>query len=97
MASFVSLYNDIEYKIKQTIERFNEYKIENNILKEENQQLKDENDELNQTIDDLQEKLKLVSITQTFLKKEDKEETKKKINDLVREIDNCITLLNSEE
>lgn len=97
MASFISIYNEIEFKIKQTVERLKEYKAENELLKTENLLLKTKNDELNNDVIELEEKLKLLSITQTFLKKEDKKVTKKKINDLVREIDNCIALLNSEE
>ncbi len=97
MASFLSIYNEIEFKIKQTVERLKEYTLENEQLKIDNELLKIKNDELNTEIIELQEKLKLISITQTILKKEDKKDTKKKINDLVREIDNCIALLNSEE
>lgn len=96
MASFLSLYNEIEYKIKQTIVRYNEYKEENEQLKINNHHLEEEVEELNLKIAELEEKLKLVSITKTILNRKDKQETKKEINDLVREIDNCIKLLNSE-
>ena len=57
--------------------------------------MKNENDRLQTRVKDLEEKLKLMTITQTILHKEDKTEPKRKITELVREIDNCIGLLNS--
>ncbi|MEG2070904.1 MAG: hypothetical protein RR034_05975 [Bacteroidales bacterium] len=94
MASFLNLYNEIEYKIKQASLRLNERVGENLKLKEENDRIKAENEQLRLRIGTLEEKLKLITITKTVLNKEDKKETKKKISDLVREIDNCIGLLN---
>ena len=94
MASFYNLYNDIEYKIKQAQLRLIDISKENKQLQDEKQLLKNENDRLQTRVKDLEEKLKLMTITQTK-HKEDKTETKRKITELVREIDNCIGLLNS--
>lgn len=96
MASFLELYNGIEYKIKQASLRLREYSRKINELEEEVTTLKNEKEELKNSLEELKEKHNLFIITKTIAKKEDKTETKKKINDLVREIDNCIMLLNKE-
>ena len=93
MASFLNLYNEVEYKIKQAALRLEEYTKNIEELHAENERLKSEVDTLNSKVEVLQEKYNLLTITKTILKKEDKLETRKKINDLVREIDNCIMLL----
>ena len=95
MASFYNLYNDIEYKIKQAQLRLIDISRENKQLQDERQLLKNENERLQNRVRELEEKIKLMTITQTIIQKEDKTETKKKITELVREIDNCIGLLNS--
>lgn len=95
MASFNTLYNDIEYKVKQAQQRLKDTKLENKKLQEENEELKQLNQQLQNQVQALDEKIKLMTITQTIIKKEDKTETKRKITELVREIDNCIGLLNS--
>lgn len=95
MASFYSLYNDIEYKIKQAQLHLIDISKENKQLRDEKQLLRNENERLLTRVSDLEEKLKLMTITQTIIHKEDKTETKRKITELVREIDNCIGLLNS--
>lgn len=95
MASFYSLYNDIEYKIKQAQLRLIDISRENKQLQEEKQLVRNENERLQARVRELEEKIKLMTITQTIIQKEDKTETKRKITELVREIDNCIGLLNS--
>lgn len=95
MASFYTLYNDIEYKIKQAQLRLKDIQLKNKKLEEENEKLKTLNQQLQKQVQALDEKIKLMTITQTIIKKEDKTETKRKITELVREIDNCIGLLNS--
>jgi len=94
MASFLSLYSEIEYKVKHAIIRLDEYRAKISLLTKENEQLKRENAALQEQVAEFNEKYKLLTLTQTLLKKEDKTDIKKKINDLVREIDNCILLLN---
>lgn len=94
MASFLSLYNEVEFKIKQAALRLEEYRSTVERLEKENEALIRKADELGKEVMEYKEKYTLLTITKTILKKEDKTETKKKINDLVREIDNCIMLLN---
>jgi hypothetical protein len=63
------------------------------MVEEQNNRL----DELVKEVESLTEKNKILTITKTVLYKEDKKDTIKKINELVREIDNCIGLLNQIE
>ncbi len=95
MASFYSLYNDIEYKIKKAQLQLIGISKENKQLQDEKQLLRNEVERLQTRVKDLEEKIKLMTITQTIVYKEDKTETKRRITELVREIDNCIGLLNS--
>ena len=66
---------------------------ENERLRVENEKKDEENKALQAQVKDLEEKMKLLVVTKTVLDKEDDKKTKKQINDWVREIDNCITLL----
>ena len=97
MASFLSLYGDIEQNIKQAIALIAEKSEENRKLKEEIEEQNKEIKRLQNELQSLKEKHKLLTITNTVLYKEDKKETIKKINEYVREIDNCIELLNRME
>jgi len=96
MASFQSLYNEIEFKIKAAILQIEELKRENEHLRMENENLQIQNEEMKKAMDELDEKMKLTAITNTIIYKEDKKEIKKQINDWVREINNCIDLLKSK-
>lgn len=93
MASFESLYNKIEYNVKAAITRISELRADNVKLKEENESLRKEMEQLRIQLVDKDEKIKLLVVTKKILHKEDITEIKKQINDWVREIDNCITLL----
>ena len=97
MASFLSLYNEVEHKIRAAVILLNEQKSENvklrQLVDEQNNRL----EELEKEVESLNEKNKILTITKTVLFKEDKKDTIKKINELVREIDNCIGLLNQVE
>lgn len=71
-------------------------------LKQENEQLKtqlaDSLQQLHQKgsqITDLEEKQKLITLAKSLPEGESRKDVKLKINDMVREIDKCIALLNS--
>lgn len=97
MASFLSLYNEIEHKIRVAVTSLNEIKIENRQLKTQLIEQQERLESLEKTVETLTEKNKVLTITKTVLYKEDKKDTIKKINEIVREIDNCIGLLNRVE
>lgn len=73
-----------------------ELRKENDRLKNEKAALEKETEELRKKVEDAENKLKLLVVTKTVLYKEDTKQTKKQINDWVREIDNCIALLKNK-
>ena len=96
MASFESLYNKIEYNVKAALLKISDLQKDNEKLKSENEALKVKEKELQGQITELTERLKLIVVTKTVFNKKDKQETKKQINDWVREIDKCISLLTNK-
>ena len=96
MASFESLYNKIEYNVKAALLKISDLQKDNEKLKSENEALKVKEKELQGQIAELTERLKLIVVTKTVFNKKDKQETKKQINDWVREIDKCISLLTNK-
>ena len=94
MASFLSLYHQIESKLIK-IKQVNEEKIEENkTLKKQLENALERIEQLENETELLSEKNKILTITKTALYKKDKKETEKKIEKLVRDIDYCIELLN---
>jgi chromosome segregation ATPase len=94
MASFLTLYHQIESKlinIKQVAEK---YKEENSTLKNNLANALNKIEQLENEVLLLTEKNKIITITKTALYKEDKKQTEKKIDKLVRDIDHSIELLN---
>jgi chromosome segregation ATPase len=94
MASFLTLYHQIESKlvrIKQIVEEKTE---ENKALKTNLAVALEKIEQLESETHQLSEKNKILIITKTALYKEDKKQTEKKIEKLVRDIDQCMELLN---
>ncbi len=96
MATFESIYNRIEYNIKEAAIQMKELRAENLRLENENQLLKSRQSELEEMLDEAKEKIKLVTITETIINKKDKQEVKKQIKDWVQEIDKCINMLSAK-
>lgn len=69
---------------------------ENARLASENQQLRERQEQLEHLLDETKERIKLVTITETLINKEHKQEIKKQIKDWVQEIDKCINLLTTK-
>ena len=96
MATFQSIYNRIEYNVKEGAERMKVLQQENARLASENQQLRERQEQLEHLLDETKELIKLVTITETLINKEHKQEIKKQIKDWVQEIDKCINLLTTK-
>ena len=96
MASFLTLYNDIEDKLRKTSSQLVE-------LQGKIQKLQEENETLRRQAA-VMEKMRTEPIeninTQTYNTNTKNDETiykiKEEINEIVREIDNCIGILNAE-
>lgn len=96
MATFQSIYNRIEYNVKEGAERMKVLQQENARLASENQQLRERQEQLEHLLNETKERIKLVTITETLINKEHKQEIKKQIKDWVQEIDKCINLLTTK-
>jgi len=94
MASFLTLYHQIESKLIRTKQVVEEITDENKTLKLNLAVASERIEQLENEIALFSEKNKILTITKTALYKEDKKQTEKKIDKLVRDIDHCIELLN---
>ncbi|MGJ1375464.1 hypothetical protein ACR79Q_04830 [Sphingobacterium multivorum] len=100
MATLSSQMNLIVEKTKNLIQLCEVLQEENDLLKLEVQSLKVAFDASNDKSKQLEEKIKALAVARTLDSETDKEainekilDTKQKINDFVREIDKCISLL----
>jgi len=100
MATLSSQMNLIVEKSKNLIQMCEVLQEENDLLKLEVQSLKVAFDASNDKSKQLEEKVKALAVARTLDSETDKEainekilDTKQKINDFVREIDKCISLL----
>ncbi len=100
MATLSSQMNLIVEKTKNLIQLCEVLQEENDLLKLEVQSLKVAFDASNDKSKQLEEKVKALAVARTLDSETDKEpinekilDTKQKINDFVREIDKCISLL----
>ena len=94
MENSAKMISSVDVKVKrlighhrETLERLRESKLENDELKNINEkQLKE--------INELKEKIKLLKIAKSTEIKEGTADARLKINEMIREIDKCIGLLN---
>ncbi|MCS4165687.1 hypothetical protein ACR784_13035 [Sphingobacterium multivorum] len=100
MATLSSQMNLIVEKTKNLIQLCEVLQEENDLLKLEVQSLKVAFDASNDKSKQLEERVKALAVARTLDSETDKEainekilDTKQKINDFVREIDKCISLL----
>ena len=95
MKDVATLVSGIEYKMGKLIEQHHiqraDIKAHANEIKELKQVVTDQKN----TIRQLEDKIKILKIAKTLETKEGNVEAKLKINELVREIDKCIGLLNT--
>ena len=90
-----TLVSGIEFKVRKLIARQKKLREENEKLTNDINQLKTINEEQKQVIKGLEEKIRVLKIARTVGVREDNSDVKAKINELVREIDKCIGLLNT--
>ncbi|MCX6305605.1 MAG: hypothetical protein NT040_11605 [Bacteroidetes bacterium] len=95
MKDVATLVSGIEYKLGKLIEHHQTQRTDNKKHTTEIQELKQVITEQKHTIRQLEEKIKILRIAKTLETKEGNVEAKLKINELVREIDKCIGLLNT--
>ena len=97
MADLSVLLSEIELKLRKLVDAKNELAVENRRLAEENAALEQENRVLRQSAEELQNKINKNTIVNALDNEGEIEEGRKLIKDLVREIDRCVSILNSKE
>jgi uncharacterized coiled-coil DUF342 family protein len=95
MGDVVTLVSGIEYKVRRLAERHTQLKDENDVLSSEIRELKKINNEQKQIINQLEEKIKVLKLTRTLGTHEGDVDSKSRINEMLREIEKCIGLLNA--
>ena len=97
MADLSVIVSEIEIKLRRLIDEKNRLSVENKRIMEENDALQRENAALRQSAVELQEKINKSTIVNALDNEGEVEEGRKLIKDLVREIDRCVSILNSKE
>jgi 5-bromo-4-chloroindolyl phosphate hydrolysis protein len=95
MTDALTLLNGIENKLQKLTEQQRYLRENSEKYRKEIQELKKIHEEQKEIIRKLEEKIKTLRITKTIETKEGAVEAKERITKLVREIDNCIGLLNT--
>ena len=94
MVDLITLVSGIEFRIRELISRYYAIQTENEQLKSNNEQLLRELDELKHSIKQLQYKNQIIKIAKAIEKEKGSTNAKYQINELLREVDRCIGLLN---
>ena len=97
MADLSIIVSEIETKLRRLIEEKNQLAVENKRLAEENGTLDKENLALRRSVEELQDKINKSTIVNALDNEGEVEEGRKLIKELVREIDRCVSILNSKE
>ena len=97
MADLSVIVSEIEIKLRRLIDEKNRLSVENKRIMEENDALQRENAALRQSATELQDKINKTTIVNALDNEGELEEGRKLIKDLVKEIDRCVSILNSKE
>ena len=98
MAEMSIILSEIEVKVRKLIDAKNRLIEENRLLVGENQALRGENEALVRTNQELKDKINQTTIVNALGSNEEEIiEGRKLIKDLIKEIDQCVSILNSKE
>ncbi len=92
-----TLISGIDYKLRKLVEKLGKYEAEILRLREENRTLNQKNQEQSDLITKLEEANLHHHLSRSVMSSQDATETKQRINELVREVDKCMALLNLKE
>ena len=94
MSDLVTLVSGIEFKIRELTDRQNELEQEKQALLKENKVLKAELEEEKLNIKQLQYKNQIIKFAKVLEREKGSTKAKQQLNELLREVDRCIGLLN---
>ena len=97
MADLSVIVSEIELKLRKLVDARNKLSVENQRLAEKNAALEQENRALRQSAAELQDKINKSTIVNALDNEGEIEEGRKLIKELVKEIDKCVSILNSKE
>ena len=97
MADLSIIVSEIELKLRKLLDEKSRLAVENKRLAEENEALEKENRALRQSAEELQDKINKNTIVNALDNEGEIEEGRKLIRELVKEIDRCVSILNSKE
>lgn len=97
MFNYDDLLKSLELKLKALVVKCQQLQFENQQLKQQLEKTNIQNNQLVTKQENLTEKLQLIQITKTIEKQQDVTDLKRRINDIVREIDKSIVWLNKME
>lgn len=95
MSQVLEQLSDVIIKVEKLGSRYADVKQENELLLTQINELKLQNRQKDERILELVEKQNLIKMARALPTDESRKDVKLKINDMVREIDKCISLLNS--
>ena len=98
MAEMSIILSEIEVKVRKLIDAKNQLIEENRRLASENKALREENEAFARTSQELQDKINQTTIVNALGNSEEEiKEGRKLIRELIKEIDQCVSILNSKE
>ena len=98
MAETSIILSEIEVKVRKLIDAKKQLIEENRLLANENRALREENEAYARASQELQEKLNKTTIVNALGSNEEEiKEGRKLIRELIKEIDQCVSILNSKE
>jgi hypothetical protein len=95
MQQISTLAKGIEYKVRQLAEKLNSRNAAYLALEQQYQLLEKSNEQYRQSTQELEVKIQALKIANAIPKGKESADAKKKINELLRELDRCIDLLNN--
>lgn len=98
MAEMNIILSEIEVKVRKLIDAQHRLIEENRQLASENKALREENEALVQTSQELNDKINKTTIVNALGNNEEEiKEGRKLIKELIKEIDQCVSILNTKE
>ena len=98
MAETSIILSEIEVKVRKLIDVRQQLIEENRLLASENKALREENEALKGASQELQDKLNKTTIVNALGNNEEEiKEGRKLIRELIKEIDQCVSILNTKE
>ena len=98
MAEMSIILSEIEVKVRKLIDAKNQLIEENRRLASENKALREENEACARTSQELQDKINKTTIVNALGNSEEEIiEGRRLVRELIKEIDQCVSILNSKE